>query len=209
MADNQAAESLADDAAQSQADTQARTQADRSDTQDATETISLEKAKELRQEAAGLRKRIKDAEARVQAAEAKAQEADDKDKSAVERLTGERDRLKADIERLDKDIEAKDARVRDLAVSQALMSAATKAGARYPDLLMERLAKRAEVDGDLAVTNADDLVKDAKAQYPALFSAGKADGGARDESAGDEHVKPGLGRLQHAYATESKTKRSR
>lgn len=132
-----------------------------------------------------------------------------KDKSDVERLTGERDRLKADIDRLAKDVSDRDARVRDLAVTQALTNAATKAGGKYPDLLVERLAKRAEVDGDLAVTNADDLVKEAKTQYPALFSVGKADGGAKDEDTNDAHVKPGLGRMQHAYATESKTKRSR
>lgn len=122
-----------------------------------------------------------------------------KDKSDVERLTGERDRLKADLE-------TRESRLREMAVSTALTTAATKAGARYPDLLVERLGKRAELDDDLAVTNAEALIAEAKRQYPDLFRVveGKADGGKSDEKAGK--IKPGIERLQHAYANASTTK---
>ncbi|MDP9366280.1 MAG: hypothetical protein M3Q10_19005 [Chloroflexota bacterium] len=207
MTDTQAAEPQAGDAVESQADDRSRSQADQSDTKqqdDKAESISLDKARELRQEAANLRKRLKDAETRAQSAESKVQAAEDKDKTEVERLTGERDRLRADAE-------ATGARLRELAVTTALTGAASRAGARYPDLLVDRLAKRAEVDDDLAVINADALVAEAKKQYPGLFQVveGKGDGGKRDQDDRGANIKPGLPRMRAAYETDGITKRRR
>lgn len=154
----------------------------------------------------------KAAERSLREAQAKLDEIEGKDRPAIERLTAERDRIAAERDEATKAAEATTGRMRELAVANALTIAATKAGARYPDLLVDRLARRAEVDDDLAVRNADDLVKEAKAQYPELFrqAPGKADGGAGDDDRRGDDVKPGLGRMQYAYATESKTaKRAR
>ena len=130
-------------------------------------------------------------QARIDALEAK-------DKTDVERLTTERDTLKADLD-------ARDARLRDLAIRTALTSAATKGGARYPDLIVERLSRQAELDDDLTVTNADALVATAKREYPDLFRVvdGKADGGQTDSRRDDSTLR-GTSRLSAAHAARTR-----
>ena len=95
-----------------------------------------------------------------------------KDKSEVQRLTDERDKLKTDLG-------DRETRLKDLAVRNALTTVLTRAGARHPDLLVDRLARDAELDDDLAVTNADKLVQAAKKDYPDQFRVveGKSDAG--------------------------------
>ena len=95
-----------------------------------------------------------------------------KDKSDVERLAAERDRYKAELD-------AREARLRDLAVTTALTTAATKAGARYPELIVQRVSADAVLDDDLNVKNADKLMTEVKKDYPDLFRVvdGTADGG--------------------------------
>jgi hypothetical protein len=109
-------------------------------------------------------KELKDLRTRLTALE-------DRDKSDVDRITGERDRLKADLD-------AREARLRDMAVTSALTTAATKAGARYPELIVQRVAGDANVDDDLNVKNADALMTAAKKDYPDLFRVvdGPSDG---------------------------------
>lgn len=102
-----------------------------------------------------------------------------KDKTDVERLTDERDKLKTDLD-------AREARLREMAVTTALTNAATKAGARYPELVIERMRGAADLDDDLNVKNADKLVTEAKKSYPDLFRVveGRADAGeGRNDSA--------------------------
>jgi hypothetical protein len=125
---------------------------------------------------------------------------EDKDKSDLDRTTAERDRLKADLD-------AREARLRELAVTTALTTAATKAGARYPDLIIGRVAKDAELDDDLTVKNADALIAAAKRDYPDLFRVvdGKADGGKRDESDKDDKVF-GVTRLSRAHAQAARSR---
>ncbi len=115
-------------------------------------------------------KELKDLRTRLTALE-------DKDKSDVDRITGERDRLKADLD-------AREARLRDLAVTTALTTAATKAGARYPELIVQRISADATLDDDLNVKNTDALITAAKKDYPDLFRVvdGGADGGKGRES---------------------------
>ena len=94
-ADATQADADADD--QSQADTTSKaTQAD------AEETISLDEAKKLRSEAAGLRKRLKDAETKAQAAEAAKQqreEAEAKEQGKWEEIAKKREGELADLNR--------------------------------------------------------------------------------------------------------------
>lgn len=167
--------------------------------------LTLGKVSQERRDA---RDRLKDTAKALKDAEGRLATIEGKDRSDVERLTAERDQLKADAE-------STATQLRSLAVTTALTTAATKAGARYPDLIVERLSKRAEIDETdegLSVTNADDLVNAAKAEYPDLFrhANGRADGAAKDQAADDANVRPGLNRMQFAYANESKTsKRSR
>jgi hypothetical protein len=166
-----------------------------------------------------VRQEKKDAESARKAAEKSLREMQErldalegKDKSEAERLATERDRLKADLDAARGEVETVNGRLRRQAIDLALTNAATKAGARYPDLLVGQLADRAEVDDELNVANADALVADARKRYPDLFRAaeGKADGGKRDEDTRGADVKPGFARLRAGYETDSKTaKRAR
>lgn len=134
-------------------------------------------------------KELKDLRTRLTALE-------DKDKSDVDRITGERDRLKADLD-------AREARLRDMAVTTALTTAATKAGARYPELIVQRVAGDANVDDDLNVKNADALMTAAKKDYPDLFRVvdGTADGGkGRQETSNGMTDMNRLVRRQAGYA---------
>ena len=132
-----------------------------------------------------------DFQARIDALESK-------DKSDVERLTAERDKLKTDLD-------SREARLRELAITTALTSAATKSGARYPELIVDRLRSQAEIDDDLTVTNAESLVTTAKREYPDLFRVvdGGADGGKRDSLTDDSTLR-GASRLAHAHAQRSR-----
>lgn len=119
-----------------------------------------------------------------------------KDKTELERTQTERDRLKADLD-------SRETRLKELAVRSALTTAVTKAGAKHPDLLVDRLSRQAELDDDLNVKNVDKLVTDAKKEYPDLFRVvdGGVDGGKGrdDESTGKSDMNR-LIRRQAGYA---------
>jgi hypothetical protein len=125
-------------------------------------------------------------------------ELEGKDKSDVERLTAERDKLKTDLD-------SREMRLRELAIRTALMQAATKSGARYPELIVDRLSSQADLDDDLTVTNAETLVTTAKREYPDLFRVvdGKANGGDRDSGTDTSSLR-GQSRLAHAHAQRSR-----
>ena len=137
-------------------------------------------------------KSLSDLQARIDALEAK-------DKTDVERLQGERDKLKADLE-------SRETRLRDMAIRTALIGAATKAGARYPELIVDRLSAKADLDDDLNVTNADALVTAAKREYPDLFRVvdGKADGGKTDGGTDTSQLR-GTSRLAYAHSQRSRS----
>jgi chromosome segregation ATPase len=132
--------------------------------------------------AADLQKRIDDLEA--------------KDKSELERTQAERDKLKADLD-------ARETRLRDMSARTALTTAVTKAGAKHPDLIVDRLLRDADIDDELNVKNADALVAAAKKDFPDLFRVvdGGADGGrGRQESSNGISDMNRLLRRQAGYA---------
>jgi hypothetical protein len=127
----------------------------------------------------------------------KAQQLEDKDKTELQRIADERDRLKNDLDGVN-------GRMRDMAIRAALTTAVTKAGAKHPDLLVDRLSKQAELDDELNVKNADKLVTEAKKEYPDLFRVvdGGVDGGkGRDDGSSGKPDMNRLIRRQVGYAT--------
>lgn len=127
---------------------------------------------------------------------AKAQAADDAKLS-------EQERLQKRIAELEQQDAERTVRMRALAAQSALIAAATKAGALYPDLLADRLAASAELDAEGRTLNADALVADAKKQYPAVFraQAGSADGGAgQDRKVADGGGGGDMNRMIRHYA---------
>lgn len=125
--------------------------------QAAEESISLEKARELRAEAAGLRKRLKDAEGKNASYE-------------TERLT-EGEKLQKRIDELT----AANGALLQATHAATVASKAATAGALYPEVV----ARQIPDDTD----DIDKAVADLKKRYPALFggaaSVSSADGGAR------------------------------
>lgn len=172
-------------------DAAAETTANESTDAGREETQPTEDVSGLKATAKAEREARKAADKLVKELSEKLEALEGKDKSDVERLTGERDKFKTELE-------ARETRLRELAVTTALTQAATKAGARYPDLIVQRVAKDAELDDDLAVKNADALITTAKKDYPDLFRVvdGKADGGKSDSS-NDDSVR-GFDRLRNA-----------
>lgn len=169
-----------------------KVEAEKAETEDVTGLKSALKQERDARKAAD--KQLKDLSDKLEALEGK-------DKSDVERLTGERDKLKADLE-------AREALLHDRAIEAALTTAATRAGARYPDLIIGRVAKDAELDDDLTVKNADALIATAKRDYPDLFRVvdGKADGGKTDSSTDTSNVR-GFDRLRNAHGDSARATR--
>jgi hypothetical protein len=80
-----------------------------------------------------------------------------------------------------------EATLADLRSRDALVAAASKAGALYPDAVA-RMADRSKLehDGDGAVKNADAVVAELLKSYPAMFGRnGSADGGPQGRTSGD------------------------
>lgn len=123
---------------------------------------------------------------------------EDASKTESEKLTTERDEAVEKASRLEE-------RVREKAGKAAITSEATKANAIDADAVYALVSGALEYDDDGEPTNVDDVMKAAKADHPKLFkaAAGAGDGGKRSSNTAD--VTPGIGRLQHAYATNSKT----
>ncbi len=138
------------DATQADADADAQSQADTTTTEtqvDSDDTISLEKAKELRSEAANLRKRLKDAENKAQAAEKATKDREDaeaQEQGKWQEIAKKRDDELSDIRK----------QLADRDLSDLKRSVATKHG--IPDDLMDRL------HGDTEETLTEDALKLAK-----------------------------------------------
>ncbi len=173
MPDDQADESQADDAAEPQAGDQPRSQADRRDADDDAggDTISVEKARELRRESAQLRKRVKDAESRAQAAE-------DKDKSELQRTVERAEKAERDAEEHRRELTA-------VRTERRIRDAAEAAGGRNLRAIYRLVKDDAETDDDGGIANLDALIAQAKKDTPEFFrpSVGKADGGANGPTA--------------------------
>jgi hypothetical protein len=155
---------------------------------------------ELKQAISAERKARNAAEKLLGEVQAKLTDLEGRDQTELEKTQTERDRLKADLAE-------RDAKLETIAKRHALTAAATKAGARYPDLLVDRLLSSADLDADLNVTNADALVKQARGEYPDLFTvvSGRSDGGRTGESS-DRTITPGYDRLRNAYAETSRSR---
>jgi hypothetical protein len=181
-------------AASGESESAARETADASESDDPKEAL-----RRRSEQLDAARKTQRETERNLKAAQDRLAELEAKDKSDVERVTAERDKLKADLD-------ARDVRMRDMAASTALLGAATKAGARYPDLIVDRLRTKAELDDDLNVTNAEALVTAAKREYPDLFRIvdGKADGGKSDSATDTSHLR-GPSRIAAAYAQRNRS----
>lgn len=180
-----------------QADAESQSQADTSTDRDSqaeshTETISLDEAKKLRSEAAGLRKRLKDAESKVRAAEdvgkSESEKREQALKSAEERATAAESRYQAAIGRA--------------AVYEAVGSLAS------PRAIYALIRDDIEFDEDDNPTNITDLIDREKKADPSMFraAAGSADGGRVNDTTKPEAT-PGFGRILQAYETTSKTAR--
>lgn len=163
MSDQQSDAPQADADAQSQADIQ---NTDTTESQaDTNPSISLDEAKKLRSEAAGLRKRLKDAESKVQAAEDAGKSESEKReqalKAAEERATAAESRYQAAIGRA------------------AVTDAATKAGAISSRAVHALIRDEIDFGDDGEPTNIDALINAARKDEPQLFraAAGSGDGG--------------------------------
>lgn len=123
----------------------------------AEESISLEKARELRAEAASLRKRLKDAEGKLTGYETASLTESEKYQKRIDELT----------------LANSDLLTQTRAATVA--SKAATAGALYPEVV----ARQIDADAD----DIDKAVAELKKRYPALFGvaiqSGGADGGAR------------------------------
>ncbi len=121
----------------------------------------------------------------------------------LDKSKSEMQRLQDAVENLTKDLGERDANLRAMTVKNALTEAATKAGAKYPTLLVSELSGAVEVSKTGEVTNADALVTQAKKAYPELFRVvdGGADGGkGRDSQSSGRTDMNRLIRQQAGYA---------
>lgn len=149
----------------------------------------------LRQE----REARKASERDLRAVRAKLDALEARDKTDVERLTGERDALL-------KTVEERETRLRHTTARVAVLDAATKTNAVSANAVYALVRDGLEFNEDGEPTNVDEAIASAKKSEPLMFraAAGAGDGGKREENTGRE-IRPGLDRLTHAYATESKT----
>lgn len=96
-------------------------------------------------------------------------------------------------------------------LTQAVTSEATKAGAKYPDLIIRSLDRNSvEFDNDGNPTNLGKVIGALRTDYPDLFrsTTGSADGGATNALIRPE-LRPGIDRLNYAYENESTTAKKR
>lgn len=138
------------DATQADADADAQSQADTITTEtqaESEETISLEKAKELRSEAANLRKRLKDAETKAQAAEKATKDREDTEAKEQGKWAEIAKKREDELNELTKKLAERD-------LSDLKRSVAAKNG--LPDDLIDRL------HGDTEEELSEDALKLAK-----------------------------------------------
>ena len=145
------ADSQADDASQPQAGTPTDSQA---------EPISLDEARKLRQEAANLRRRLKERESELE----------------QHRNAGLSELEKA--QRRIQELEARDAEYQAAQRTRALEQLFRAEHAQYPELLTAQIDP-AELDlaPDGTITNGSAVVSRLKKQYPGLFRAPSVDAG--------------------------------
>lgn len=103
-------------------------------------------------------------------------------KSEAEKLAAERDRERQRAE-------AAIQRAREKAARAAIVAEATKAGARNPELIFRLVRDGVEYDDADEVTNAADLIAQARKEAPDLFrpAPGRGDAGSRDQGGGSPH----------------------
>jgi seryl-tRNA synthetase len=150
----------------------------------------------LGQQRDAARQALQDAERERDALKRQLDDLGNKDKSEMQRLQDA-------VTKLTNDLGERDANLRAMAVKTALTDAATKAGAKYPTLLVSELSGKVEISKAGDITNATELVADAKKTYPELFRVvdGGADGGkGRDDSSTNKTDMNRLLRRQAGYA---------
>lgn len=122
----------------------------------APRTFDAEYVARLRSEAASYRTKLANAEKELQTRK-------DAELSGTEKLQKERDEL----------IQERDTLAREVRDSK-LIVAASKAQAKYPDLIIAKVPHDAELDDKTL----ERVFKDLRASYPDAFRTGTADGGA-------------------------------
>ncbi len=131
-----------------------------SDSQAEPETLSLEEARKLRQEAANLRRRLKDRESELE----------------QHRNAGLTELEKA--QRRIQELEARETEYQQAARARALERLFAAEHAQYPELLLAQVdSNELELAPDGTLTNGAALVSRLKKQYPGLFRAPSADAG--------------------------------
>ncbi len=130
------------------------------------------------------------------------QQAEDANKTELERATTERDRER---ERADTNAQ----KLRTANARSAVTDAATKANVVSVNAVYALVRDDLEFDDDGEPTNVDVVIAAARKAEPAMFRAapGRTDANQRDAEAIE--LAPGVSRMAHAYATESKTARRR
>lgn len=160
------------------------------------EPFDAERAKALIDKLRPFERASKEQAKRIAELEAKLKEHDDAKLSETEKLQAQLSALEAEKATWERER-------REFVVRQAITTAATTAGALYPDALWKLVDFASlEFSDDGQPTNADKTVEEVKERYPALFGSskpGSADGGPRGGATGGD--KPNMNDLLRAAAT--------
>jgi hypothetical protein len=171
--------------------------------EDAGTPPTAEQLKVLEQERDKAKADAKRVDRLLKDAQRRLAEFENADKSDEEKRAAE---LKALTDRAD----AAEQKLRSANAKAALTAAATAAKAIDPTAIVALVRESLEYDDDGEPTNVETVIAEARTRHPALFKAasGRGDGAEQDQS-GDAEIEPGMSRLTHAYATNSKSSKKR
>ncbi len=108
------------------------------------------------------RRRAEVAERKLKDANKRLQDIDDRDKTELQKAN-ER------AEKAEKDLADVSAQIRNLAAKEAIQSAATEAGGKRPAAIFELVKGKIEFNDKGEITNAKDVIAQAKKDVPELF----------------------------------------